>query len=408
MPDNIIVGVEIGTSKICAMVAEVTQPGVLNIIGVGQARSSGVRKGEIIDPQRAIADLRIALSEAEQTADVTIEKVFLGVTGSHIQGFISHGFHPIASADREITQQDVNEVLRNAKSVNLPASNAIIHAIRQYFTVDGQDGIINPVGMLGARLEVDVHIVHGNFNRLQNPIRLVKECQIEVEQIAFNGLASALAVLDNEKKELGSLVIDLGGGTTDYVVVSDGIVKHCGVLAVGGDHISNDIALGLKISLGRAEQLKIQYGSAVMPEDISGKYLTINNEVGIPAKTISCENLLKIMTGRIDEIFELVHRDLDEKGLLASLRGGVFICGGGARIPGILTVAERYFGIPAYIGHAVGIGGVKSALDQPEFATAIGLVKFGSMYQKQVNERDPFAKVKKFWSSVVSMVRGVI
>src|ERR1700730_943732 len=212
---HIIAGLELGTSKICVVVGEQGADGAVNIIGLGQARSRGVRKGEIIDPAQVEEDLRGAMFEAEQMADVEIRSVYLGVSGGHIRGFNNRGVHPVVSADREIMAEDVQDVIKNAKAINLPAQNHVLHAIRQHFLVDGQDGIADPVGMLGARVEVDVHVVHGNLNRLQNAIRAVKGLQLEVDDIVFNGLASSLALLTNEQKELGALVIDIGGGTTE-------------------------------------------------------------------------------------------------------------------------------------------------------------------------------------------------
>src|SRR5437867_6214865 len=261
-PSSIIVGLEIGTSKVCAVVGELSEEGALNIVGLGQARSRGVRKGEIADAAAAEEDVRQSIVEAEQMADVEIRSVYLGVTGGHLRGFNNRGVHPVVSADREISEEDVQDVIKNAKTINLPAQNHVVHAIRQHFLVDGHDGITDPVGMLGARVEVDVHVIHGVFNRLQNPIRVVKGLQLEVEAIVFNGLASSLALLTTEQKELGALVLDLGGGTTEYVVYGGGIIKHTGVLAVGGDHVSNDLAYGLKVPLGRAEEMKIKHGAA--------------------------------------------------------------------------------------------------------------------------------------------------
>src|SRR5437660_3713157 len=283
-PSSIIVGLEIGTSKVCAVVGDLSAEGALNIVGLGQARSRGVRKGEIADAPAAEEDVRHAIIEAEQMADVEIRSVYLAVTGGHLRGFNNRGVHPVVSADREISEEDVQDVIKNAKTINLPAQNHVIHAIRQHFLVDGQDGITNPVGMLGARVEVDVHVVHGNVNRLQNAIRAVKGLQLDVDDIVFNGLAASLALLSNEQKELGSLVIDMGGGTTEYVVYSDGIIKHTGVLAVGGDHLSNDLAYGLKVSLSRAEQLKIEHGSALVEESTKGQTVTISNELGLPVR----------------------------------------------------------------------------------------------------------------------------
>ncbi len=382
-PASLIVGLEIGTSKICAAVGEVNAAGTLNIIGLGQCRSRGVRKGEISDPPLAEEDIRNAIVEAEQMADVEIRSVYLGVTGGHIRGFNNRGVHPVVSSDREISEDDVQDVIKNAKAINLPAENHVLHAVRQHFHVDGHSGIVNPVGMLGARVEVDVHVVHGNFNRLQNPIRVVKGLQLEVEAIVFNGLAASLALLTNEQKEMGALVIDIGGGTTNYAVYADGIIKHTGVMAVGGDHVSNDLTFGLKVTLGRAEQLKIEHGSALVDDSIKGQTATIANELGLPVKTINLEHLRRVMSLRLEEIFQLVEHDIARVGLLDFLRAGVFICGGGARIPDVAKLAEKVFQLPASLGKANSISGITSALDQPEFATAIGLVKYGSFQQKK-------------------------
>ncbi|MEO5803569.1 MAG: cell division protein FtsA [Verrucomicrobiota bacterium] len=380
---NIIVGLEIGTSKVCAVVGEINAGGVLNIIGVGQSRSRGVRKGEIADASTAEEDVRNAIVEAEQMSNAEIRSVYLGVTGNHIRGFNNRGVHPVVSADREITDEDVQDVIKNAKAINLPTENNVVHAIRQHFHVDGQDGILNPIGMCGARVEVDVHVIHGNINRLQNPIRVVGGLQLEIENIVFNGMASSLTLLSNEQKELGSLVIDFGGGTTEYVVYCDGIIKHTGVLALGGDHVSHDLAIGLKVPMGRAEQLKIEHGSALVDERVKGQTLTINGEVGQTSKTINLEHLRRIMSLRIEEIFQIIEQDLARSGLLDYLRAGVFICGGGARIPQIQSLTEKIFQLPASLGKTTSINGVTSALDQPEFATAIGLAKFGSLQQKR-------------------------
>jgi cell division protein FtsA len=289
----------------------------------------------------------------------------------------------VVSADREITAEDVQDVIKNAKAINLPVDNTVVHAIRQLFQVDGQHGIQNPVGMYGARVEVDVHVVHGHVNRLKNSIAVVRGLQLEVDEIVFTGLASALALLSNEQKELGSLVIDLGAGATGYVVYSEGIIKHTGVLAVGGDHISNDLAYGLKVPLGRAEQLKIERGGASVDDSVKGQTISSNGELGLPAKIINLEHLRRIMSLRLEETFELIEAELSGLGLTDRLRAGVLICGGGARIPGIHGLAQNIFQMPAFLGKANSISGLKSALDQPEFATAIGLVKFGSLQQKR-------------------------
>ena len=390
--NSIIVGLEIGTSKVCAAVGEVSDEGGLNIVGLGQARSRGVRKGEITDPSLAEDDLRAAIVEAEKMADVEIRSVYLGITGAHVRGFNNRGVHPVVSSDREISEDDMQDVIKNAKAINLPNENPVLHAIRQHFLVDGQDGVTNPVGMLGSRLEVDMHVIHGNFNRVQNAIRLVKGMQLEVDEVVYNGLAASLALLSNEQKEMGALVIDIGGGTTDYVVYADGVVKHSGVLAVGGDHVSHDLAVGLKVPLSRAEQVKLEHGGAYVNDEVKGRVMAITNEVGLPFKEVNLESLRRIMALRLEEIFELVAQDVEKAGLLHYLRAGVFLCGGAVRTPHLAQMAEEIFEMPVTIGKANSISGLKSALDQPEFATAIGLVRFGSYKHRRRDTKSPISK----------------
>ena len=380
---NIVVGLEIGTSKICVVVGEQSADGSLNIIGLGQSRSRGVRKGEICNPEHVEEDLRAAIFEAEQMADVEIRSVYLGVSGGHVRGFNNRGTHVVVSAEREISPDDVDDVIKNAKAINLPAENTVIHAIRQHFFVDGQDGVTNPVGMLGARLEVDMHVIHGHANRLQNAIRLVKGTQLEVEDVVFTGIAGSLALLTSDQKEMGALVIDIGGGTTEYVVYSDGAIRHTGVLAVGGDHVSNDLAYGLKVPLTRAEKLKIEHGSALISDNAKGHTISITNELGLELKRINVEHLQRIMSLRIEEIFRLIAQELEQAGLTDYLRAGVFLCGGTSRVPGIVKLAENVFQMNVTLGHAGAVSGLTTALDQPEFCAAIGLAKYGSLKNRR-------------------------
>src|ERR1700744_223269 len=384
---NIIVGLEIGPSKIGPVVGKQAADGAVNIVGLGQARSRGVRKGEIINPEQVEEDLRAAVFEAEQMADVEIRSVYLGVSGGHIRGFNNRGLHTVVSAEREITEEDVQDVIKNAKAINLPAENTVVHAVRQHFFVEGQSGVTNPVGMLGSRLEVDMHVVHGNANRLQNAIRLVRGTQLEVDEIVFNGIASSLALLSNEQKELGALVIDIGGGTTEYVVYSDGAIRHTGVLAVGGDHVSNDLAYGLKVPLSRAEKLKVEHGSACVREESKGQTIAITNELGMALKSVNVEHLQRIMSLRLEEIFQLIADELERANLTHYLRAGVFLCGGASRVPEIVRLAENVFQMNVTPGHSGAISGLTAALDQPEFATAIGLVKYGSLKNRKRGAR---------------------
>jgi len=392
---TVVVGLEVGTSKVCAVVGEINDSEELNIIGIGQCRSRGVRKGEVVDSSRAEEDIRTAIAEAEQMADVEIRSVYLGVTGSHIDSILNRGVHPVVSVDREITREDVDDAIKNARAVRLPSDNEIIHATRHHFMIDGQDGVVDPVGRFGSRVEVDMHVIHGNFNRLQNPIRTVKSLQIDVDAVAFTGLGSALSVLTADQRKMGTIVIDMGGGVTNYVAYAGGAVRHAGVLAVGGDHVTNDLAYGLKTPLKRAEQLKIDYGSALVSDSARGQSITTAAELGMPARTINLEHLQHIASLRLEEMLQLVAQDLERHDALSSLGGGVVLCGGVARTPRLLELAERVFHVPASLGRANSISGIKSALDQPEFATAIGLVRFASFHEKRKNVSTTFGQSLK-------------
>ena len=405
-PSHIIAGVEIGTSKICVVIGEQKADGSLNIIGVGQTPSNGVRKGEIVNPKLVEEELREALAEAEQMADVEIRSIFLGVTGNHIRGFISRGVHQVMSDQHEIGPEDVTDVVDNAKAINVPADHSVIHTMRQFFVVDDEDGIIDPVGMHGARLEVDLHVVHGKTTRIQNSIRAIQTTSLRVEEVVFSGVASALVLLSPEQKELGALVIDLGAGTTEYAVYSEGIIRHTGVLVVGMDHVTNDLAFGLKVSLSRANKLMVQHGSAVVIEEGQDAMISVVDQHGFELKQVKAGHLHAIMAPRLEEIFEIIREDVDRAQLTRFLRAGVVLGGGGSRVRGIVALAESVFQMNASIGHVSQMSGLSQALDQPEFATAIGLVKYGALSQRQPAVRlSWWAQLRQFVKKLVSFVR---
>ena len=258
--NNLMVGLEIGTSKICVVVGESRPDGTLKILGVGQAPSRGVRKGEIVDFETAMKCVHEAVVDAEQKSDVMIKSVYVAIAGSHLQSFNNRGCVMLPEDRDEIDEQDVEDVKINAREVSIPAQNAFLHSVIQHYQVDGQQGVLNPAGMLGQKLEADFHIIHGVRTRIQNTIRCVKELPLDVEDVVFSGLASAQVVLTQHEKDLGALVIDIGGGTTDYVLYSEGAVRQSGCLAVGGDHITNDISMGLRIPMARAEKIKNRRG----------------------------------------------------------------------------------------------------------------------------------------------------
>ena len=376
----ILDGLEIGTSKICAAIGEENERGEFTLLGIGQAKSHGVRKGEIVDQAKAQEDVRAALGNAEEQAQVMVRNLFLGVTGRHIEGFNNMGMHPVASDDRLVTAQDVADAANNAKAITLPAEHTILHTIRQRICLDGIEIADNPVGLLGRKVEAHVHVIHGNSLRIQNSMRLVQALSIEVNQPVFNGLANAQAVLSPEDKENGALVIDIGGGATEFVFQQGQAIRQSGVFAIGGDHVSNDIALGLKINIGLAERLKIQHGSAVVGADCQGRSVRLGEgDLGLAQREVSLEHLHRIMSARLQELLELIAERCSETCLLDEARAGVFLSGGCSHIPGIDTLAQRIFRLPVTRATCRNITGNSATLGHPEFATAIGIARYGGM-----------------------------
>jgi cell division protein FtsA len=378
---DLMVGLEIGTSKICVVVGEGRLDGTIKILGVGQAPSRGVRKGEIVDFETAMKCVHEAVVDAEQKSDVMIRSVYVAVAGTHIQSFNNRGCITLPEDRDEIDEQDVEDVKINAREVSIPAQNAFLHSIIQHYHVDGQDGVLNPIGMLGHKLEADFHIIHGVRTRIQNTIRCVKELPLEVEDVVFSVLASAQVVLTQHQKNLGALVIDIGGGTTDYILYVDGAVRQSGVFGVGGDHITNDISMGLRIPMARAEKLKIEEGGCVLGNCLPGETILLKDDSGFAGKEVERENLNTIIHLRLRETFELLKRQLEEESFINYAGAGIFITGGCSLLSGIDHLAQEVFEMPAHAAHAQTMSGLTSAFENPQFSTAIGLIKYAQAVQ---------------------------
>lgn len=384
--EDIHVGLEIGTSKVCAVVAECRDDGDVRLLSVGEAPSRGVRKGEIIDFENASKCVHEALSDAEEKSDVEIKSVWLAVTGSHIQSFNNRGSTTLPDDGGEITEEEIQEVEYKAKEISLPKENAILHSIIQHYYVDGQDGVLNPLGMLGSRLEADFHIIHGMMTRIQNSIRCVKEFNIEVDDVVVNSLASAQVVLDQGQKDAGAVVVDIGGGVTDYVVYLDGTVRHSGVLAVGGDHITNDISIGLRIPITRAEKLKIEEGAAVLGKALPGEKIVLKNDQGFSGKEVEREMLNMIIHARLEELFTLLRKRLTGEVPEHLLGAGIVLTGGCSLIRGVREVAESVFEMPVHLTRAYAVSGPTSAFENPQFSTCIGLTKYAQAVRSEMPE----------------------
>ena len=379
--DHILVGLEIGTSKICVVVGDSKPDGSIKILGVGQAPSRGVRKGEIVDFDTAQKCVHEALVDAEEKSDVMIQSVYLGVTGAHIGSFNNRGMVIIPEEQEEITDAECDSVRSSAREVSIPSQNMFIHSILQHYYIDGQEGVLNPVGMMGNNLEADFHIIHGIGTRVKNAVRCVKEIPLEVEDVVFNPLAAAQVVLNQHQKNLGALAIDIGGGTTDYLMYVNGAVHQSGSLGIGGDHITNDISMGLRIPMARAEKLKIEEGSVTLGMSLPGETVTLKDDSGFAGKEVERETLNTIIHMRVRETFELLKRQLEAGGDLHLLGAGIFITGGSSLLRGIDHLAQEIFELPVHITHAQTMSGLTSAFENPQFSTAIGLIKYAQAVQ---------------------------
>jgi cell division protein FtsA len=329
-----------------------------------------------------------------------IRSVYVAVAGAHIQSFNNRGCVLLPEDRDEIDESDLEDVKINAREVSIPAQNAFLHSIIQHFHVDGQDGVLNPVGMLGEKLEADFHIVHGVRTRIQNTIRCVKELPLEVEDVVFSALASAQVVLTQHQKSLGALVIDIGGGTTDYILYVDGAVKQSGVLAVGGDHITNDISMGLRIPMTREEKLKTEEGSVTLGNCLPGETILLKDDSGFAGKEIERETLNTIIHLRLRESFELLKRKLHEESFINYTGAGMFITGGCSLLGGIEHLAEEIFEMPVHVAHAQTMSGLTSAFENPQFSTAIGLIKYAQAVQSDRPRRRFGGIIGKFFSGM--------
>ena len=395
--ERIHVGLEIGTTKVCAVVAECGRDGEVRLLGVGESPSRGVRKGEIVDFQNASKCVHDALADAEERSDQEIKSVWLAVTGSHLQSFNNRSSISLPD-ESEITEKEIGDVEYKAKEITIPKENVILHSIIQRYYVDGQEGVIDPLGMLGTKLEADYHIIHGVMTRIQNTIRCVKEFDIEVDDVVVNSVASAQVVLSDSQKQAGAVVIDIGGGVTDYIVYHDGAVRHSGAIAIGGDHITNDLCIGLKIPITRAEKLKIEEGSAMPGGHSPGEKITLKNDTGFSGKEIDREMLNMIIHARVAELFTILKKRIHDVVPEHLLGAGILLTGGCSMLRGVREVAESIFESPVSLAHAHSVSGPTSAFENPQLSTCIGLVKYAQAVHADMPEETLLDKVGKIFN----------
>ncbi|MGH7874953.1 MAG: cell division protein FtsA [Candidatus Binatia bacterium] len=392
---SIVVGLDIGTSKICAVVGEMTERGV-EIIGLGSHPSHGLRKGVVINIEATVNSLMKAIEEAGRMAGCEVHTVFTSISGGHIKGFNSHGI--VAVKNKEVAQRDLERVIDAAKAVAIPMDREVLHVLPQGYIIDDQDGIKEPLGMSGVRLEAKVHIVTGAVTSAQNIIKCCNRTGLNVAEIILAPLAAAETVLTEEDRELGVLLIDMGGGTTDIALWHDGTLKHTAIIGIGGNHITNDIAAGLRTPFNDAERLKQLYGCAaarMVPED---ERVEIPNIAGKGVGTVSRQILCEIIEPRLDEIFELVQKEIAKSGYENSLASGIVVTGGAMLLSGAIEMAERAFGRPVRLGVPAHVVGLLNIINDPVYAVAVGLVLHGMKRRERnvyrVREDKILSKVK--------------
>lgn len=398
---NLIVGLDIGTSKVAAIVGELSSDGSLEIIGIGSAPSRGLKKGVVVNLESTVQSIQRAVEEAELMAGCQIKSVFAGIAGCHIRSLNSHGI--VAIKDKEVTQYDIDRVIDSARAVAIPADQKILHILPQEFVIDLQAGIKEPIGMSGIRLEAKVHMVTGSVSAAQNIIKCIRRCNLEVEDLVLEQLASCNAVLTDDEKELGVCLIDIGGGTTDIAIYTDGAIKHTAVIPVAGDQVTNDIAVALRTPTVNAEDIKRKYACALTQlADVDGTIEVPSIGDKSPRK-ISAQNLAEIIEPRYEELLLLVQSELRRSGFENAIATGVVLTGGSSKVMGLIDLAEEIFHVPVRMGGPQHVTGLSEVVKNPIHSTGVGLLIYGKDHQNISNSVDAegagwFAKIKNWFN----------
>ncbi|MEY2680861.1 MAG: hypothetical protein RL661_1092 [Pseudomonadota bacterium] len=372
---NLIVGLDIGTSKVACIVGEINPEGDIEVVGLGTHASKGLKKGVVVNLETTVQSIQRAIDEAELMAGCRINSVYAGIAGSHIMSMNSHGI--VAIRDKEVSQGDVDRVIDSARAVAIPADQKILHILPQEYVIDRQEGIKEPVGMSGIRLEARVHIVTGAVSAAQNIVKCIRRCGLEVEDIILEQLASSAAVLTDDEKDLGVCLVDIGGGTTDIAVFTDGAIRHTAVIPIAGDQVTNDIAVALRTPTQFAEEIKINHACALTQLASLEDLIEVPSLGERPIRQISRLNLAEIVEPRYEELLMLVQAELRRSGFEDLIAAGVVICGGSSRVEGLVELAEEIFHVPVRIGMPQAITGLNEVVRNPAYATGAGLLLFG-------------------------------
>jgi cell division protein FtsA len=400
---NMIVGLDIGTSKVVAIVGEVHADGSLGIVGIGRHRSRGLKKGTVVNIESTVQSIQRAIEEAELMAGCRIHSVYAGIAGSHIRSMNSHGI--VAIRDREVYPADIERVIDAAQAVAIPADQKILHILPQEYIIDSQEGVKEPLGMSGVRLEAKVHLVTCASNAYQNIEKCIRRCGLEVDEIILEQLASSYSVLTEDEKELGVCMIDIGGGTTDIAIFTEGAIRHTGVIPIAGDQVTNDIAMALRTPTEFAEDLKIKYACALAQLASPDEMINVPGVGDRASRELSRQALADVVEPRYDELFHLIQAEIRHSGYADVLAAGLVLTGGTSKMEGVVELAEEIFHLPVRIGMPTEVTGLTDIVRNPTYSTGVGLLMYGMKHMQQQNGRQPerepairiLEKVKKFF-----------
>lgn len=383
---NLLVGLDIGTSKVVAIVGELTETGELDVIGIGHHPSRGLKKGVVVNIEATVNSIQRAVEEAELMAGCEINSVVAGIAGSHVHSINSHGI--VAIRDHEVNDADVERVIDAARAVSIPADQKLLHILPQEFVIDDHNGIREPIGMSGIRLEAKVHMVTGAISAAQNIVKCVRRCGLEVEDLVLEQLASSHSVLTQDEKDLGVCIVDIGGGTTDLAIFTEGAIRHTAVIPIAGDQVTNDIAMALRTPTQSAEQLKKQYGCCLSSLVDSHDLVDVNTVGDRPARELSRKTLTEVIEPRYEELFTLIQHEIRRSGLEDFIASGIVLTGGSAKIQGAAELAEEVFHMPVRIGYPQHISGLSDVVNNPMYATSVGLLLYAR--DESSKHRAPF------------------
>jgi cell division protein FtsA len=402
---DLLVGIDIGTSKVVTLVGEVTADGKLNIIGFGSYPSQGLKRGVVVNIESTVQSIQRSVEDAEQMAGCEIFSAYTGIAGSHIRSVNSHGI--VAIRDREVSLNDVDRVIDAAKAIAIPADQRILHVLPQEYTIDSQDSIREPIGMSGVRLEAKVHIVTGAVSAAQNIVKCMKRCGLTTSDIVLEQFASSQSILTDDEKELGVCMIDIGGGTSDIAIFTDGAIRHTAVIPIAGDQVTNDIAIALRTPTRNAEEIKIRYGCALQELVDSNQTIEIPAFGDRPGRKLPGRTLAEVVEARYEELFMLALAEIHRSGLENSISAGIVLTGGASKVVGAQELAERVFNVPVRIGKPECVTGLPDIIHNPIYATGVGLLVYGQ--KQRLNQREVVISqpsMNSLWSRMKNWFQG--